>query len=75
MKFPQNRYLPIIRDLLWSSMHADYSQSWKVFYTDTRHQAAKITLVWSGENIRKPALKGEKHISKWIYSRKSAVEV
>ena len=25
--------------------------------------------------IRKPVSKGEKHISKWIYSRKSAVKV
>ena len=39
--------------------HADYSQSWKVFYTDTHHHATKMTFVWSGENIRKPVWKGE----------------
>ena len=29
-------------------------------------QAAKMSLIWSGENIRKPAQKSEKHISKFI---------
>ena len=36
-------------DLLSSFMLT--GQSWKVFYTDTRRQVAKMSLVSSGENV------------------------
>ena len=50
------------------------SQSWKVFYADTRHQTAKMTLVWNGENLKKPASKGKNIFSNGFIHEKVTFE-